>query len=114
MKLKLDYSEKITEEHHVIFGTANRTLSEKFGLKVYLCPEHHRTGKDSAHLNADIAKYLQKEAQKSFIKTFKDEDFRTVFGKNFLSAEEIEECLHPVAAVSDLSGFKFIGENICG
>ena len=30
------------EEHHVFFGTANRKLSEKYGLKVYLCAEHHR------------------------------------------------------------------------
>lgn len=32
-----DYSIKpVREEHHVIGGTANRRLSEKYGLKVYL------------------------------------------------------------------------------
>ena len=36
-----------TEEHH-IFGGANRTLSEKYGLKVHLCPECHR-GNDGVH-----------------------------------------------------------------
>jgi hypothetical protein len=31
---------RATEEHHCIYGTANRKLSEKYGLKVYMCPYH--------------------------------------------------------------------------
>ena len=37
-----DYSTKQTEEHHVVFGAGQRQLSEEYGLKVYLCREHHR------------------------------------------------------------------------
>ena len=37
------------EEHHVMHGTANRRLSEHYGLKVWLCAEHHRTGKKAVH-----------------------------------------------------------------
>lgn len=39
-----DYYRKTTQEHHAIFGTAGRRLSERYGLKVYLCMEHHTTG----------------------------------------------------------------------
>lgn len=30
------------EIHHIFFGSANRKLSEQDGLKVWLCPYHHR------------------------------------------------------------------------
>jgi hypothetical protein len=30
------------EIHHIFFGNANRKLSERDGLKVYLCAKHHR------------------------------------------------------------------------
>lgn len=36
------------EEHHIFFGNANRRLSEKDGLKVWLCVEHHR-GTNGVH-----------------------------------------------------------------
>ena len=64
MMLKGDYDDhKITEEHHAVFGTANRNIAEHYGLKVYLCPEHHRTGKEAVHRNYKITKYLQERAQ---------------------------------------------------
>lgn len=37
-----------TEEHHIFGGTANRSRSERYGLKVQLCVEHHR-GTNGAH-----------------------------------------------------------------
>ena len=30
------------ERHHVIFGTAGRKISDKLGLTVWLCHEHHQ------------------------------------------------------------------------
>ena len=77
------------EEHHVIFGTANRKLSEKYGLKVYLCLAHHETGKEAVHKNAEVANLLKQEAQKVFMRTYQDLDFREIFGKNYLSDEEL-------------------------
>lgn len=32
----------ILEEHHIIYGTANRRNSEQYGLKVNLCYNCHR------------------------------------------------------------------------
>ena len=29
------------EEHHILFGRGRRELSERYGLKVWLCHDHH-------------------------------------------------------------------------
>lgn len=84
-----DYSIKsVREEHHVMGGTANRRLSEKYGLKVYLDPDHHRNGPEAVHKNAEVAELLHKEAQKAFERTYPDLDFQGIFGKNYLSENE--------------------------
>lgn len=73
-----------TEEHHVIYGTGKRELSEKYGLKVYLCYIHHR-GKDGVHSGnktLDIA--LKKYAQIQFEKTHSREEFIQIFRRNYL------------------------------
>ena len=52
------------EEHHCIHGTANRKLSEKDGLKVWLCYEHHRGDKGVHGKNGTtLDTYLKSEAQ---------------------------------------------------
>lgn len=84
-----DYSIKsVREEHHVMGGTANRRLSEKYGLKVYLDPDHHRNGPEAVHKNAEVAELLHKEAQKAFERTYPDLDFQRIFGKNYLTENE--------------------------
>lgn len=32
---------KDLHEHHVFYGTGNRKVSERRGMKVYLCKYHH-------------------------------------------------------------------------
>ena len=71
------------EEHHAIFGTAQRKLSERYGLKVYLCPYHHRLGPDAVHVNNVIARAVKAKAQEAFEENFPELDFRTIFGKNY-------------------------------
>ncbi len=78
----------VREEHHVMGGTANRKLSEKYGLKVYLDPVHHRHGTEAVHRNAEVAKLLHREAQKAFERTYPELSFREVFGKNYLTDNE--------------------------
>ena len=87
-KLYKDYSQKVTHCHHVIFGTANRKLSEKYGLKVYLCPYHHEYGPEAVHLNAAIANELKAEAQETFEKTFPALSWMQIFGKNYIDRPE--------------------------
>lgn len=79
-----DFGEKHTEEHHAIFGTANRELSERYGLKVYLCDSHHRLGAEAVHNNAEMANLVQQRAQKAFETFYPGLSFRQIFGKNYL------------------------------
>lgn len=84
-----DYRIKpVREEHHVMGGVANRKLSEKYGLKVYLDPDHHRNGPEAVHKNAEVSNLLKKEAQKAFERTYPELSFREIFGKNYLTEAE--------------------------
>ncbi len=79
------------ESHHIFFGEKNRKWSEKYGLKVWLCPYDHRDNKDGVH-GQNVAKrlYLQRIAQEAFEKTHSREEFVRIFGKNYAQEEEEE------------------------
>lgn len=113
MMLHSDYGIKQTQEHHVIFGTANRRLSEKYGLKVYLCLEHHETGREAVHRNAEISLLVKKEAQRAFEKRWPDLEFRKIFGKNFLEdADRIDGAARQQDSERDKGvepGFVYVG-----
>lgn len=73
------------EDHHVYFGVAKRKLSEKFGLKVWLCPTHHRGtngvhGKNGHKLDSE----LKQLGQKAFEWNHSREEFIKNFGRNYL------------------------------
>ena len=71
-------------DHHIFFGTSNRKQSEKYGMKVWLCQEHH-TGSRGVHFNKDLDLYLKKLAQKRFEALYgANTSFRQVFGKSYL------------------------------
>lgn len=73
------------EEHHVFEGTGLRKLSEKYGLTVMLCGHRcHQHGENSVHKNIEARRDLQAIGQRAFEKNFPDEDFVTIFGKNYL------------------------------
>ncbi len=93
MMLHSDFSRKQTQEHHAVFGTSNRKLSEKYGLKVYLCMSHHEHdgGPEAVHRNRDIRQILNKEAQKAFESKYPEKDFRAIFGKNYLDEEDRQQ-----------------------
>lgn len=71
------------EKHHIFFGTANRKLSEKYHLVVYLCMKCHR-GQNGVHFDKDLDTSLKQLAQRRFEIAYPDLDFRSVFGKSFL------------------------------
>ncbi len=90
IKLHGDYSRKsVLHEHHAIGGSGKRGLSERYGLKVYLCPPHHLNGlsPEAVHGNTEIRRYVEAAAQEAFEVYFPQKDFRKVFGKN---TEEIK------------------------
>lgn len=82
--LNQDCSQKYVEEHHIFGNHANRKLSERFGLKVYLCKWHHTEGKNAVHNNAELRDMLHKKGQEAFERNYPDQDFRAIFGINFL------------------------------
>lgn len=93
MKLHDDYSRKITlQEHHVI-GGPYRKLSERYGLKVYLCFQHHTYdgGPEAVHRNTEINRELKKDAQRAFEKTYPNLVFMQIFGKNMLDESDRQQ-----------------------
>lgn len=76
------------EEHHVIYGWGKRKLSEKYGLKVYLCPQHHRDSPESIHHNTknnlSFDKMLKAKAQQAFEEHYPNLSFIEIFGKNYI------------------------------
>ncbi|MCM1190650.1 MAG: hypothetical protein NC541_15325 [bacterium] len=84
-KLHQDYGRRTgLEEHHVLMGNQYRKLSEHYGLKVYLCVPHHRTGPEAVHTNIQISRLLQQEAQKAFEAKYSHEKWMGEVGRNFL------------------------------
>ena len=71
------------EEHHIFAGTANRKISEKYGLKVWLCHRHH-TGKDGAQYDRDMNLQLKQEAQRKFEQIYSHELWMETIRKNYL------------------------------
>ena len=72
-------------KHHVIYGTANRKLSEKYGLWVYLCAQHHNMSNVGVHSNFPFDVTLKKLAQEKFEQIHGNrEEFIQIFGKSYL------------------------------
>lgn len=73
-----------TEIHHCLYGTANRKLSDRYGLVVGLCYNHHR-GKQGVHNgNRELDMELKQYAQRRFQEVYPDVEFLAVFGRNYL------------------------------
>lgn len=71
------------EQHH-IFGGPNRKWSEKYGLKVWLCPRCHRDPSHGVHFNRDVMKIMHRTGQQAFEKEHSRGEFMNIFGKNYL------------------------------
>ena len=71
------------ERHHVLGGVANRPLSEKYGLWVYLCHDCH-TGKDGAQYDRKTGDALKRLAQIAFEARHSHDEWMQVFKKNYL------------------------------
>lgn len=74
------------ESHHVFNGNPNRTLSEKYGLKVWLCHEHHNEPPNGVHFNASINQWLKATVQQKAMEYYgwNADTFRRIFGKNYI------------------------------
>lgn len=75
------------EEHHVFEGYGRRNLSEKYGLKIYICGDRcHRNGKDSVHKNAKVDRAVKQIAQRRAMQYhgLTTEEFIKIFRKNYI------------------------------
>lgn len=71
------------ECHHIFAGGANRPISEKYGLKVWLCHDCH-TGNEGAQYNREKNQRLKQDAQFAFEKTHTRGEWMELIGKNYL------------------------------
>lgn len=110
-----DSYKDVLHEHHVIFGWANRRLSERYGLKVYLCLQHHEIGPEAIHHNDEISDMVQAYAQRAFEKKWPEKNFREIFGRNYILDAEIEaEIKENVEKSGSVAGFTLISDGLEG
>ena len=83
-----DWGRKPDLEEHHIFGGPDRILSEAYGLKVYLCQNHHLYGHEAVHYNRKIRLLLQQEGQQAFEREYPGKDFRKIFRKNYTGEKQ--------------------------
>lgn len=112
MMFHSDFSQKQTQEHHAIHGIGRRKLSEKYGLKVYLCFWHHTAdgGPEAVHKNAETDLLVKKEAQKAFEKRWPELEFRGIFGRNYL--EEADRWQQAAEEKETEWGFRLLEDSI--
>ena len=71
------------ERHHVFGGVANRPISEKYGLTVWLCHNCH-TGQDGAQYDKMKNLRLKQDAQFAFERNHSRSQWMKLIGKNYL------------------------------
>lgn len=72
-------------KHHIMYGSANRKQSEKYGCWVYLCGRHHNLSNEGVHFNHALDLNLKQLAQERFeAQIGTREDFRRIFDKSYL------------------------------
>lgn len=69
---------------HHIFEAANRRWSEKYGLKIWLCPKHHNMSNEGVHFNKALNLQIKQIAQREFEDTYGHDKFMKIFGRNYL------------------------------
>ena len=75
------------EEHHVFEGLGRKQLSEKYGLKIYICGARcHRLGENSVHKSAKVARAVKKVVQQRAMQHYgwTTEEFIEIFRKNYI------------------------------
>ena len=72
--------------HHCLMGNGMRPLAEQYGLKVWLCLDHHTGDHGVHHGNEALRKELQRVGERAFLDYYRKtvEDWIEIFGMNFL------------------------------
>lgn len=72
------------ERHHIFAGVANKKLSERYGLWVYLCGATCHRGIDGAQYDRERNQQLKRDAQYAFERTHTRAEWMKIFRKNYL------------------------------
>ena len=72
------------ECHHVLFGRGLRPIADKLGLKVWLCPLHHRHSTEGVHGNRTLDLKLKQIAQKKYEETHTRSEWMERIKRNYL------------------------------
>lgn len=72
------------EKHHIFGGVANRKISERAGLWVWLCGSTCHRGTDGAQYDPWKNKLLKMDAQQAFERTHTRSEWMKLIGKNYL------------------------------
>jgi hypothetical protein len=72
------------ERHHIFGGVANRKISEKYGLWVWLCGTTCHRGIDGAQYDREKNLYLKMDAQAAFERTHTHAEWMKLICKNYL------------------------------
>lgn len=70
--------------HHVFFGTANRKLSEKWGMVSWLCPGCHNMSNRGVHFNRENDLILKQRYQRIFEAEHGSVEFMQIFGRSYV------------------------------
>ena len=73
--------------HHIMGGTANRKIADKWGVWVWLRHDIHM---DLHDRNTELKLQLKKEAQEAFEKLYGRDKWMSLFRKNYLEDDENE------------------------
>ena len=87
-----ELTDKGLHRHHVIFGRGYRSLSEKYGLWVYLCYEHHE-GDEGVHKNKQVNVELRQQAEREFLKEHQLSEWMAIFSRNYLDKNELNRIM---------------------
>lgn len=77
-------TEQCLHMHHIFYGMANRRLSDRYGLTVWLCGMHHNLSNEGVHFNKDLDLQIKQVGQRAFERNHTREEFMQIFGKNYL------------------------------
>lgn len=69
---------------HHIFGGGRRSISDRYGLWVWLSPEWHNMSGHGVHFNHELDLRLKREAQAAFEAQHGRQAWMELLGKNYL------------------------------
>lgn len=73
-------------EHHCLYGTGLRKLSEKYGLKIWLRADLHNMSNQGVHFNPELDLKIKQMAQRKAMEHYGWDipKFIEIFGRNYI------------------------------